>query len=415
MLDVVFCYNRNQRVENTVLSIKVVSMKKILLLKLSLFGMIVAMFGVFTQPAAAETGNEPYSGSPLCLPGVYQNYVPVECLPLGPSSFLTTMAEKGIPVPMRPLPAFAPDANLAYSEYLYIQVGDNAFPLYGSLDDAIARSATNTMEAGFKFLSYINKVDSDNGIYYQLSSGYWVEAGEAVTSRCCTSGRFQGLMFYQNPTNDFGWIVDAADVLIAPGYASESTGISLQRETVVQIYDMVNQDGTDWYMVGWDQWVERRKIRQFHVNLTPPDGVDNGRWIEVNLYEQTLGIYENGHLVFATMIASGMEPFYTRPGLFQIYEKLEKTDMSGSFEADRSDYYHLENVPNTLYYDDARALHGAYWRTMFGYPQSHGCVNISIGDSKIVFDWANVGDWVYVWDPTGQTPTDESFYKSGGF
>ena len=88
--------------------------------------------------------------------------------------------------------------------------------------------------------------------------------------------------------------------------------------------------------------------------------------------------------------------------------------MSGSFEADRSDYYYLEDVPWTMYFDDKRALHGAYWRAWFGYPGTHGCVNFSIGDAKWLYDWANVGDYVYVWDPSGETPTDPSFYGAGG-
>ena len=33
---------------------------------------------------------------------------------------------------------------------------------------------------------------------------------------------------------------------------------------------------------------------------------------------------------------------------------------------------------------------------------SHGCVNLSIGDSHWLYDWANVGDSVYVYDPSGR-------------
>jgi lipoprotein-anchoring transpeptidase ErfK/SrfK len=200
----------------------------------------------------------------------------------------------------------------------------------------------------------------------------------------------------------------------APGAGSDLTGKKLYREDVVQIYDTVTVGAADWYMIGVDEWVERRKVRQFHVNTTPPEGVDNNRWIELNLQEQTLGVYENGKLVFAALVSTGIDPFFTKPGLFQIYEKLDKTNMSGSFESDRSDYYYLEDVPWTLYYDEARAIHGAYWHTYFGYPQSHGCVNLSLGDARVVFDWANVGDWVYVWDPSGETPEDPSLYSAGG-
>jgi lipoprotein-anchoring transpeptidase ErfK/SrfK len=150
------------------------------------------------------------------------------------------------------------------------------------------------------------------------------------------------------------------------------------------------------------------------INTTPPAGVTNGRWIEVNLYDQTVSVYDNSQLVFATMVATGVEPFYTQPGLFQIYSKKATETMSGAFEPDRSDYYYLQDVPWTMYYDQARALHAAYWRAWFGYEQSHGCVNLSLGDANWLFQWAKEGDWVYVWDPSGQTPTDPDYYGAGG-
>jgi lipoprotein-anchoring transpeptidase ErfK/SrfK len=78
--------------------------------------------------------------------------------------------------------------------------------------------------------------------------------------------------------------------------------------------------------------------------------------------------------------------------------------------SDLTDSYHLDNAPWTMYLDKAHALHGAYWRTRFGCPQSHGCINLSVGDSHWLYNWANVGDYVYVYDMTGQTPADPALY-----
>jgi hypothetical protein len=80
----------------------------------------------------------------------------------------------------------------------------------------------------------------------------------------------------------------------------------------------------------------------------PPDGVTNNRWIEVNLAEQTLLVYDQGQLTFATLIATGARPYYTRPGLFQIYKKQGLETMTGAFAPDKSDYYYLEDVPWTM-------------------------------------------------------------------
>ena len=120
---------------------------------------------------------------------------------------------------------------------------------------------------------------------------------------------------------------------------------------------------------------------------------------------------EGDRPVFATLVSSGRaaDGFGTPTGSFRIRTKhvsATMDDPDGGAEA-----YSIEDVPWTMYFDGARALHGAYWRTRFGYPQSHGCVNLSTGDSHWLFNWAVEGDWVYVHDPTGLTPTDPSLYS----
>ncbi len=181
----------------------------------------------------------------------------------------------------------------------------------------------------------------------------------------------------------------------------------------MQIYDTQDASGITWNLVGPNEWVDSHQVARVDPHTTPPEGVSASRWIEVNLYEQTISVYENNRLVFATLTSTGVDAFWTRPGIFKIYVKKPTETMSGATEADRSDYYYLEDVPWTMYFDEERALHGAYWHNMFGYKMSHGCVNLSVGDSHWLFDWANVGDVVYVYDPSGKTPVDPSLYGAG--
>jgi hypothetical protein len=391
-------------------------MKHILLYPLLVFTTFIApLIGAGTTPdfhiQAAE--GEPYTGEDLCPPGAYLQD-PGDCLPYGPSATLTNLAQEGIVYPFLPQVGVKPDLSLTEMPVNIAKVNvtppDQA-PIYSSLEDAsTGNNPINYIPPGqLIYISYSQWVDVNGGHYLLRPSGGWMRA-----SPLSAVSIFQGLVFRGRPYTSFGWIVEMTKPKAEPDYNAPEVDIDLPREKVVQIFDVLDIGGNKWYMIGLNQWVERRYIRELEVNTTPPQGVTNNRWIEVNLYEQTLSVYENNQLIFATLIATGVDPYFTQPGLFQIYEKKPLETMSGAFAADRSDYYFLEDVPWTMYFDHARALHGAYWRAWFGYEQSHGCVNLSVGDSRWLYDWAQVGDWVYVWDPSGATPTDPAYYGEGG-
>jgi len=357
----------------------------------------------------------------LCLPGIYpQN--PGNCLASGPSSYLSEIAQVGMTFPVTPLPATKPDPALTYVDYRYGQVRTSNAPVFSSVEDAQKggrKNAIRTIDASFGYISYTEDVVIDGKRFYMVEPGAWMTANDI--SRIGVVPLFQGLEFTRTPEHAFGWALQflsngPIETKRTPGYSNNDyTGHVINHQEVVQIYAVEQADDQEWYLVGPDEWLPDKVIARVIPNNTPPEGVAGDRWIEVNLYEQTMAVYDQRELVFATLIASGVEPFWTRPGLFQVTEKLETTPMRGAFEADRSDAYYLEDVPWTMYFDQARALHGAYWRANLGFPQSHGCVNLTVGDSRWIFDWANVGDYVYVWDPSGTTPTDPSVYTSGGY
>ena len=65
---------------------------------------------------------------------------------------------------------------------------------------------------------------------------------------------------------------------------------------MVQVYDTQTADGVEWNMIGHGEWVEARIMATVTPNTTPPEGVTNGRWIDVDLAEQTLAVYDNNQL-----------------------------------------------------------------------------------------------------------------------
>ena len=381
----------------------------ILFIRLFLIG-ITTVYAQETVEPYNPQYEETFEGMPICAPGIYL-IPPADCLPMGPSQTLTDWARNGLTLPLKPLPASHPDASYLELDQNYAKL--NLLPgvqasYYPNIESAVQGwGALSTLPIGETlYVAYENISFHEGNPYVQNERG-------VIRASPTKYSTFQGLLLNRPPENDFGWIVDLANPLREPSYNASVVNEQLIRETVVQVYDQVEAEGTTWYMIGLGKWVERRYIRVVSPRLSPPEGIENGRWIEVNLYEQTLTVYEDSRLKFATLIGSGYDPYYTQPGLFPVREKLELETMTGSFQTGKADYYFLENVPWTMYYDGPRALHGAYWRALFGYELSHGCVNISVGDAHWLYDWADVGDWVYVWDPSGKTPTDPAFYQEG--
>jgi hypothetical protein len=381
--------------------------------RLPIIVFILALILVAPPDSAAAqdippSGSEPFNGDLLCQPDVYLEQ-PQDCLPYGPSSTLTDLAQRGITYPLPPLPSLQPPSELAYIPYQYIKlVYHGPVPVYGSLEDAMGDNVRRYVPNGFRYISYNDRRERPEGVFYLAQSGEWLEG--SYVSRVSPQNT-QGFLFQSTPENAFGWLLDVVETQSTPGLGGQTTGHKLNRLDVVTIFDSQWIEDNEWFLIGVNEWVEKKFIAPVIPNPTPPEGVTNGRWIELNLYNQTLMVYDKGEMIFATITSSGINPFFTRPGLFQIYQKLEKETMS---TGNINDYYYLEDVPYTMYFDEARALHGAYWHSQFGYTRSHGCVNLSIADSRWLFDWAQAGEWVYVWDPTGRTPTDPAFYEQYG-
>jgi len=378
-------------------------------------GILVVMAAglLFVQPARADRATAGVQGMSVNCPARLQLRHPGRCQHTDTRGEMTALAVEGI-LPERPLPIRAYDETLGEIPYTYLRASDDGgTPLYTSLPDAVgARNAYRVMEPGFVFFSWLDWYDREGEIIYMVEPGIYIRGGDV--SRVSPSS-FHGIMLNGTPERPFAWVLGQVKPSTAPGRGAPTLANYVYRYEIVQIYDMVEVDGWTWYQVGPDAWIEQRLMGVVFPEAEAPEGVANNRWISVNLYEQTIAAYENGEMVFATLVSTGIGGWWTQPGLFQVYEKLETDFMQGAFEADRSDFYYLEDVPWILYYDQSRALHGAYWHNGFGYPRSHGCVNLSPADAEWIYEWSIEGTWVYVFDPSGETPTDEELYGAGGF
>jgi hypothetical protein len=240
---------------------------------------------------------------------------------------------------------------------------------------------TRTLDAGFNFLTVLNVRDDG---WTQINSGEWVQSSYLQDSNHSVSS-FTGVILPEIiPQYPIAWmLINAHPATVPGGQPVESNGL-IYRYTQVNIFSSVEIEGWRWYQIGVDKWVQQTSV----AKLTPvqrPESVTTSRWISIDLYEQTLIAYEGEKPIFGTLVATGLPRWPTYEGTFNIYYRRVRHDMSWGTPGD--DFYYLEEVPWTMFFDEGRALHGAYWHDGFGYRRSHGCVNLSITDANWLYNW----------------------------
>lgn len=127
---------------------------------------------------------------------------------------------------------------------------------------------------------------------------------------------------------------------------------------------------------------------------TPTFDPSKGLWIEINLSEQYMTVWNGGEVLFGTYVSTGREGFDTPPGTFYINAKLESQTMEGVLGGE---YYNVPDVPWVMYFTDrGHAIHGAYWHNNFGAVMSHGCVNLPVDTAAYLYSITEIGTRVEI-------------------
>ncbi len=138
------------------------------------------------------------------------------------------------------------------------------------------------------------------------------------------------------------------------------------------------------YRIGDGEWIDAANVRVAKP-MPPPAGVKPGeRWLDVDLDLQIVVAYEGDLPVYATMMSGGLKDSPTETGVYRIWKKVAETDMKG---LSGEDPYSVATVPWTQFFSPEKglALHTSYWHDRFGYPKSHGCVNLSPRDARWLY------------------------------
>lgn len=263
--------------------------------------------------------------------------------------------------------------------------------------------ATGKINYGFVYLSAQEEINN----WVRINGGAWVK--RAKISGKLKPSRFAGALL---PTDEdlpytVAWTLHDVNGSKTPGGEEAADNPYVHRYTRVYIYDAVEVDGYSWYQIGVNQWVHQFKVAKI-LPVEKPAEIETHKWISIDLYEQVAIAYESEKPVFATLISSGMDEWPTREGVFQIYARFTRTRMTGGYLG--PDYYYLQDVPWTMYFDEDIGLHGAYWHDGFGFRRSHGCVNMTLTDAHWLFKWT---ESEYDYDAGDLTGPGVYVYSSG--
>jgi hypothetical protein len=292
-----------------------------------------------------------------------------------PQQFGLTAAQIAA-LPQVTLPQLEPNTTLMYDRR-YRNIPNGA-SVYDAPDGNIIR----VIDPG---QVYVTTYKDDNG-WTRINRAEWVRTSDVVKATPVSS--FTGVFLPDViPPYGFAWALMDVYPSAVPGgepVITEDKSTLVQRYDVLHIYATTEIDATRWYQVGADQWVHGDRVARIEPLTDIPATVDTSLWFGIDLLEQTITVYEDDKPIFATLVSTGLPLVPTNEGTFHIYQRYERKKMtSGAWS---SAYYMLEEVPSTMFFNGTQALHGVYWHDAFGYPQSHGCVNMSMSDARWMWD-----------------------------
>lgn len=289
-----------------------------------------------------------------------------DCVVLGTHEMIDV-----IPVPQ--VAQLTPNQTLLADRDYYRVTNGESLQFY----DAPGGTAVSAWKAGD---NYVTVYETQNG-WGRVTADLWINMAQVSKAGVVLSS-FTGLeLDTPDQPHPIAWSLINQWAALAPGSDPSESSSFYYRYTHFYILETVEIDGYNWYRVGTNAWIHQFNVA-VHDPIPTPDDVTTARWVGIDLYEQVLTAYEGDDPVFTTLVSTGLPMWGTREGMFNVTWMHPRDDMTQDLPGD---FYYLQEVPWTSFFDRGIALHGTYWHDGFGYPQSHGCVNMSITDAHWIY------------------------------
>ena len=272
-------------------------------------------------------------------------------------------------------------------DYNYALVSNPQVKIYHSLQDAVR----NTIQYSYLpivpgYVAYVGKDVHEGEIFYELPYGKWLR-GEDIQEVDPSS--FTGIILKDDVPFRFGWVLESTQSQTLVGTPVQT----YERYSVVSEYSVGGQR-EGYLAVGPDEWLPVEVLALVSPEIPAAVFPNVCRFIHVDLLNQTLSVYFNCRMVFATLISSGIDEMSTFPGSFFVIYKMDYRTLDSEPEAEEK--YYLESVPYFMTYYGNLGLHGVYWHDRFGTPVSHGSINLSVTDAQWLYQWVALGDTLYI-------------------
>ena len=357
---------------------------------------LLALLSLTARPVSAGDTLDPLAprtrllAAPyVCVPSlIWRN--PELCPTYGPGTTPYRIASIRLPdtLPELPVMELPQDEDDEVTPFTFAHVKEVPLNVYRHpMEAAMGLPPARTMLSGDWWVSVDGLVEYEGQQWYQINEEEFVPVDALALA---SPSRFQGVYITEQPQHPFAWVNQWVQPSLVPQGAINNAVEPLNRYRLVTLFAEEQRGEQIWYLVGPDQWIEQENVSRVDVDPPPPEVAAGEKWIEVDLFEQTLAAYEGERMVYATLISSGRTGTSTPPGMYRLWAKVREGKMSNSDVEDGSPaWYFIEDVPWTMYFHEGYSLHAAFWHDAFGFTRSHGCVNLSPRDSLWLFNWAD--------------------------
>ena len=316
--------------------------------------------------------------------------------PTATASFTSIATATSTPTPTQtptltptPEPAWYLPLDPSYSvmKYQYAEVVNERARVYVSFQDAVTKTGNSGPLPEYPaYVAYTTSRASDDGRTFFLTHYGWMDGTDLQS---LALSLFTGILLTRQVSFHFGWVLTDIQSVNAAGTAIQM----YKRYQVVHEVPAVTQN-PGYIAVGADEWLPEDRVALIGAQIPADAGANTCRFIYVNLAEQTLTVYDNCKLVFATLISSGANS-WTFEGRFTIQYKDTEYKILTPPATSTSTFY-IDGVPYFMTYAGDFGFHGDYWHDVFGTPASHGCINLSPADAKWLYEWAGLGERVII-------------------